>query len=115
MSTFHSAGLDFAVDRAGAELESPHLIQLDIGYDVLGLTAEAAPAEIGRRLSKLLGEVVEDEEGIYDLVVTKDGALVAALVLACEDDGIELGGERSEEIDDDGLAAALVRALEGAA
>lgn len=114
VSTFHSAGLDFIVDRAGAQIEAPHLIQLDIDYAVLGIDPATAPVEIGRRLSKLLGETVDDEEGIFDLAVTKDGALVAALVLACEDEAIELGGERSAEVDDDGLATALVRALESA-
>lgn len=114
VSTFQSAGLVFAVDRAGALVESPHLIELDVGYDVLGIDPESAPTELGRRLSNLLGEPIEDDEGIFDLVVTKDGAVVAALVLACEEDAVALGGERSSEIDDDGLATALVRALDSA-
>jgi hypothetical protein len=114
VSTFQSAGLVFAIDRTGAEIDAPHLIELDVGYDVLGIDPESAPEEMGKRLSGLFGEPIEDEEGIFDLVVSKDGAVVAALVLACEDDALALGGERSSEIDDDGLATALVRALGGA-
>jgi hypothetical protein len=111
MASFEQNGLRFEMDREGVEIPAPQEIQLDVDYEDLGIDPEDAASVVGRRLSALTESSVHDEEGLYDLAVRRDGTLVAALVLACEEDALSLGGERVAEIDDEALAEALVAAL----
>ena len=99
------------MDREGVTLESPEEITLDVDYDDAGLDPDDAPSELGRALSALTEEQVEDEEGMFALAVYRGGAPVAALSVSCEDDALNLGGERVRDITDEELAAALVEAL----
>jgi hypothetical protein len=111
--TFESQGLVFALDRAGVEIANADVIQIDLSCEDAGLDPDHAAEQLGARLTKLLGEEVSDEEGMFDLAVSKDGAIVAALAVACEDDTLELGGERTAAVTDEELAAALAQALAG--
>lgn len=111
MSSFEAQGLSFRVDRAGAVLAEPEPIDVELALDELGLSSDDAPEALGERLSRLLGETVYDEEGLYDLEVSRAGVVVAALVLACEDDVLALGGERAASVTDEELAAAVAEAL----
>lgn len=111
MTHFEAQGLSFRLDRAGALLERPEPIDIELAYDDLELAPDDAPEALGARLSRLLGESVYDEEGLYDLEVTRGGAVVAALVLACEDEALALGGERAASVSDEELAAAIAEAL----
>lgn len=112
MSFFERNGLRFTHDREGVAVETPYEIQIDIAYEDLAIDEDDAPAVVGKRLSKLTKSVIVDEEGIFDFAVTRDGALVAALVLACEDDALELAGERTAAITDEELAEAIYLALQ---
>ena len=111
MSTFDSRGLSFSLDRQGVEIPGASTIQLDLAYEDLGWGEEDAATQLGASLSRRLGEPVADEEGIFDLCVRRGDAIVAALVLSCEDDAIALGGERSTAVTDEELAEALADAL----
>lgn len=113
MASFEADGLVFHIDRAGITLSPSQTIDIAVDWADLGVAAEQAPTELAARLSRLTGEAVEDEEGIFDLAVTQAGKTVAALVLACEDDALELAGERAPEIDDEALARAVIAALAG--
>jgi len=113
--TFESQGLVFAIDEAGAELASSEEVQIDIALEDLEIDPETAPELLGRRLSRLVGEAIADEEGMFDLVVSREGAVVAAILVACEDEALALSGERVADITDFALASALIEALRGAA
>ncbi len=113
MHTFESQGLVFALDRDGVEIASPDTIQIDLTCEDVGIDPDEAPEQLGARLSKLLGEDVSDDEGIFDLAVSKGGVPVAALCVSCEDEELELGGERSGAVTDEEIAAALALALTG--
>jgi hypothetical protein len=113
VSTFESQGLVFALDKSGAEVGSPEIVQIDVACEDADIDPARAPEIVGERLSRLLDVPVSDEEGIFDLVVSKDGAVVAALVVACEDEALALGGERTAAVTDFALASALVEALRG--
>ncbi|RYZ61313.1 MAG: hypothetical protein EOP08_13625 [Proteobacteria bacterium] len=110
--TFTRKGLEFAADRAGTELENTRAVEIELDYDELGIDVGAAPEQLGAILSTLLGEEMADEEGIFDLVVHKDGVPVATLTLACEDDALEVVGERvAAAVAEADLAEALLDAL----
>ncbi|MBK8936764.1 MAG: hypothetical protein IPM79_03705 [Polyangiaceae bacterium] len=111
MPGFVRRGFTFQIDREGVAIDEPEEIVVDVGYDDLEMDEASAPEELGKRLSELAGEKVSDDEGIFDLAVYKDGELVAALVLACEDGALSLGGERSADVEEEELAAAIVEAL----
>ncbi|NUP10551.1 MAG: hypothetical protein HOW73_31265 [Polyangiaceae bacterium] len=113
MSSFRSGNFEFALDREGASVDDHETIELDVDYETVGIDPDEAPEQIGRRLSTLLTTEVVDEEGIFDLIVREEGRIVAALVIACEEDAIALGGERVSGIDDETIASALVDALRG--
>lgn len=109
--TFTRKGLVFSEDRAGTELENTRSIEIELDYEELGIDPDDAPAQLGAILSALLGAPVADEEGIFDLVVHKDGEAVATITLACEDDALEVVGERSNGLAEADLAEALLEAL----
>ena len=111
MTSFEAHGFTFSIDRRGVTVPSGETIDIDVDWADLGLDPAQAPTDLAARLSRLAGEAVEDEEGIFDLAVTREGRTVAALVLACEDDALELVGERASEIDDEAIAGALIAAL----
>jgi len=54
---------------------------------------------------------------ISSFAVSKDGTVVAALVIECDADEevLFLGGERTRDVDDDDLRAAMLTALVGVA
>lgn len=106
--------LRFSHDRTGTELPEGRAIEFALDYDELGLDADEAPTQLGARLSALLGGVLEDEEGIFDLLVHRDGELVATLSLACEDDVLEVIGERVSSLVEAHLAEALLSELSAA-
>lgn len=114
VSGFDSNGMHFEIDRVGVEVEGPEPIEVSIALDDLDF-GEDPVTELAARLSKLLGEAVHDEEGLYDFAVTREGELVAALVLACEEDEgtLELGGERVATVSDEDIAACVASALSG--
>lgn len=111
MPAFESQGLSFEIDRAGVSIDEPEEIQLSVEYSDLGTDEASAPFDLGERLSALAKEKVVDEEGIFDLAVYRGRELVAALVLACEEDALALGGERVSGVEDEQLAEAIVAAL----
>ncbi len=79
--------LVFSIDREGVELQAPAdaLREIDVDIDVEELELQARedlPIQLGRRLSHLLGERVEDEEGMFDLLVRRDGTPIASLVVS---------------------------------
>lgn len=113
MSSFERNGLTFTIDHEGVTLEDSAEIEIEIDYETLAVDSESAPEKIGERLSKLTGAEIADEEGIFDLAVRREGELVAALMMACEDDALVLGGERSDGVSDEELAEALALALGG--
>lgn len=92
-------------------------VQATIEPDEAGLGGDEPLAELlGRRLTALLGVPVSDEEGIFDLAVERDGAVVAAVQLSCgedDEDVLELLGERSPSLPVSALVEALVEALRG--
>ncbi|AUX30796.1 MULTISPECIES: hypothetical protein [Sorangium] len=119
---FEARGLRFRLDRQGAEVSGgpARPVQARIEPDEAGLDGDAPLAELlGRRLSALLGAPVSDEEGIFDLAVERDGAVVAAVQLSCGDDDeddedvLELLGERAPSLPVRALVEALVEALRG--
>jgi hypothetical protein len=111
MAGFVRRGFTFQIDREGVTLDAPEEIVFNVDYEDLQLDDSSAAEEVGNRLTALTGEQVADEEGIFDLAVYRDGELVAALVLSCEEGMLSLGGERSDDVKDDELAAAIVAAL----
>ncbi len=115
MNDCASRGLAFSLDRHGVEVPEGSPIQLDLAFADVGLDEEHAAQQLGERLTRLLGETVADEEGLFDLCVNRGDTVVAALILSCEDDAIALGGERSSAVTDEELAEALAEALGGAA
>ena len=92
-------------------------VQASNDPDEAGLGGDEPLAELlGRRLSALLGAPVSDEEGIFDLAVERDGAVVAAVQLSCgedDEDVLELLGERAPSVQVRALVEALVEALRG--
>lgn len=112
MGSFQRLGLTFSVDRDGVELDPSERIDFEVAYEDLGFTDEKAPEQLGARLSELTGERVEDDDGIYDLAVHRDGALVAAVALCCEEGVLVFAGERVEGLADEDLAQALCEALD---
>ncbi|WP_437817614.1 hypothetical protein [Sorangium sp. So ce1078] len=116
---FEARGLRFRLDRQGAEVsEGPaRAVQARIEPDEAGLDGDEPLAELlGRRLSALLGAPVSDEEGIFDLAVERDGAVIAAVQLSCGEDDeevLELLGERAPSLPVRALVEALVEALRG--
>lgn len=118
MSSFFAArGLRFRFDREGAEVDGPRqAVAETIEPSDAGFVEGATLAEqLGARLSALLGETVGDDEGIFDLAVEREGAIVAAVQLSCDDDEDTLGllGERSGALAPGELASALAEALRG--
>lgn len=103
--------LRFSEDRVGAELTDGRAVEFALDYEELGLDPDDAPAQLGARLSALLGVELEDEEGIFDLLVQRDGEPVATLTLACEDDALEVIGERLASVPEALLAEALLSSL----
>ncbi len=90
---FEARGLRFRLDREGAEVSGgpARAIQATIDPDEVSLDGdEPLPELLGRRLSALLGVPVSDEEGIFDLAVERDGAVVAAVQLSCGEDDEEV-------------------------
>ena len=71
--------LTFAIDRIGAAVEEASPIEFEIEYEDLGIDADRAPEELAERIHAALGEKVEDEEGIFDFVVSDGERVVAAL------------------------------------
>ncbi|WP_437727097.1 hypothetical protein [Sorangium sp. So ce861] len=116
---FEARGLRFRLDRQGAEVSGgpARPVQATIEPDEAGLDGDEPLAELlGRRLSALLGAPVSDEEGIFDLAVEREGAVVAAVQLSCgedDEDVLELLGERAPSLPVRALAEALVEALRG--
>ena len=110
-SSFESKGLSFALDRRGLELTSGHPVELELDYADLGMDPDEAPAQLGAILSRLLDTRVADEEGLFDLSVHRGDVLVATLALACEDEMLEVVGERTEDVSEAALAEALLAAL----
>ncbi|WP_438006230.1 hypothetical protein WME89_47760 [Sorangium sp. So ce321] len=114
---FEAGGFRFRLDREGAEVsEAPaRPVQASIDPDEAGLGGDEPLAELlGRRLSALLGAPVSDEEGIFDLAVEREGAVVAAVQLSCgedDEDVLELLGERAPSVQVRALVEALVEAL----
>lgn len=103
--------LDFSEDVAGAELPAGQHVEFELDYEELGIDPESAPEQLGAILSALLGSSIDDEEGLFDLAVHDDGELVATLTLSCEDDALEVVGERAASIPEATLADALLSAL----
>ncbi|WP_437602092.1 hypothetical protein [Sorangium sp. So ce590] len=116
---FEAGGLRFRLDRQGAEVSGgpARAVQARIEPDEASLDGDEPLAELlGRRLSALLGVPVSDEEGIFDLAVERDGAVVAAVQLSCgedDEDVLELLGERAPSLPVRALVEALVEALRG--
>lgn len=100
--------LTFTVDKTGTAVEDPNPIEIEIDYADLDIDAERAPEELAARILAALGTKVEDEEGIFDLVVSDGGDVVAALVLDCEEDALALAGERTKKVTDEQLAEAVI-------
>lgn len=111
MASFHQGGFAFCIDREGVTVSESEPIEHAIEYEDFGGSAERAALDLGERLSRLTGEVVEDEEGIFDLAVYRAGELVAALVLSAEEEELELTGERVTQVKDQEIAEALTAAL----
>lgn len=110
VSGFEQRGLRFDLDREGVSIDDPEVIQVDVDWADLGIEPDDAADEIRRRLAALTGQPLDQDE-LYDLVVSKSGHVVAALVVACEEDVLELAGERTVEVEDEELAEALLEAL----
>ncbi|MFO0554158.1 MAG: hypothetical protein U0271_37605 [Polyangiaceae bacterium] len=110
MGSFFQNDLEFEMDHDGALVDDPEEIQLDVAYDDLKVEGDSAEAELARRLSVLTEETVEPDE-LFDLAVRRQGKIVAALVLAVQDDAVELAGERARDVTDEDLAEAIVAAL----
>lgn len=116
---FEARGFRFRLDREGAEVSGgpARAVQARIEPDEASLDGDEPLAELlGRRLSALLGVPVSDEEGLFDLAVERDGAVVAAVQLSCGEDDeevLELLGERSPSLPVRALVEALVEALRG--
>ncbi|WP_441292579.1 hypothetical protein ACSRUE_21235 [Sorangium sp. KYC3313] len=116
---FEARGFRFRLDREGAEVSGAptRAVQATIDPGEAGLDGDEPLAELlGRRLSALLGAPVSDEEGIFDLAVERDGAVVAAVQLSCgedDEDVLELLGERSPSLPVRALVEALAEALRG--
>jgi hypothetical protein len=111
MGSFEQNGLTFQSDRTGVSVDAPEEILTGLDYEDLDLEPELAAEELGRRLSALTSETIADEEGLFDLAVFRGEALVAALIVSCDDDGVDLSGERTSHVTDEELAAALLDAL----
>lgn len=111
MGSFEQNGLTFQPDRAGVTVDAPEEISTGLDYEDLDLDPELAAEELGRRLSALTVEPIADDEGIFDLAVHRGDALVAALIVSCDDDAVGLSGERTSHVTDDELAQALHGAL----
>ncbi len=114
---FEAQGLRFRLDHEGAEVRGacrPVAEAIDPAEAGFGDGATLAE-QLGARLSALLGHAAGDEEGIFDLVVEREGATVAAVQLSCDDeeDDLALLGERAEALAPGDLAAALTEALRG--
>lgn len=99
------------MDREGVTVPDAETIEHEIEYEDFGCSSHDAVTEVGVRLSRLTGESVEDEEGIFDLAVYRAGELVAALVVSTEDSQLELSGERVPAVKDLELGDALTGAL----
>ncbi|WP_437319700.1 hypothetical protein [Sorangium sp. So ce385] len=116
---FEARGLRFRLDRQGAEVSGgpARPVQAKIAPDEAGLDGDEPLAELlGRRLSALLGAPVSDEEGIFDLAIERDGAVIAAVQLSCgedDEDVLELLGERAPSLPVRALVEALAEALRG--
>lgn len=113
MATFEHDGLSFALDRSGLELASGKPVEIELDYADLGIDPDGAPEQLGVVLSRLLDMPVADEEGLFDLSVHRGGELVATLALACEDEMLEVIGERSATLAEADLAGALLATLAG--
>lgn len=118
MDTFFEArGLRFRLDHEGAQVAGVRQpVAVTIEPVEAGFGEGATLNELlGTRLSALFGRTIGDEEGIFDLVVEREGGVVAAVQLSCDDDEdvLELLGERAESLAPTVLAAALAEALRG--
>ena len=102
-----SSPLRFARDRVGLELESGKSVELELEYESVGIEPDDAPRQLGERLTAALGELFADEEGLFDVSVHRGDELVAVIALACEDDALEVVGERVSQL----TQADLLRAL----
>jgi hypothetical protein len=114
--SFEANGLRFTHDLDGASVGEADTRPIDVALDPedARLTSEAPLEEqLGERLSAMLGERVQDEEGIFDLAVERAGIVVAAVQLSCDDDAIELLGERAASLTEAALCEALIEALRG--
>ena len=109
--TFERDGFVFGLDRLGLTLEKSEVVEFELDYEELGIDPDAAPADLGAALTELLRQPVADDEGLFDLAVHRDGNLVATLTLSCEDDSLEVLGERMPSISEASLAHALLGAL----
>jgi hypothetical protein len=115
--SFEARGLRFRPDREGVDVPGPRCpVAEAIEPHEAGFGEGATLAEqLGARLSTLFGLAITDDEGIYDVVVERAGAVVAAVQVSCDDDDdvIEVLGERAESIGAGELASALAEALRG--
>ena len=111
MTPFEHAGLQFTLDRHGLELEGGHAVEIELDYADLDMDPDDAPAQLGHVLTRLFESTVADEEGLFDLAVHRDGVLVATLALACEDEMLEILGERATTVSEAALAEALLENL----
>ena len=108
---FEADGLRFERDTEGTILEGEtEEVLCNLDPEALGLDPEALLESVEDRLSVLLGEPYEDDEGMYEFVVTKGGKPVACFVLSCEeDDTLSLAGERLTTITEKAIAVAFGR------
>lgn len=115
-SPFTEAGLTFALDREGVSIEGKtREIAGEIDLDALGIADEDDLVdELLGRFSALVGEDLEDPEGMIELSVQDaSGRIVGAVVIAPSegDDAIEVSGECDTSISSKDVIAALTAAL----
>lgn len=115
-TAFTEAGLTFALDREGVSLEGKtREIADEIDLDALGIADEDDLVdELLGRVSALVGEDLDDPEGMIELSVQDaSGRIVAAVVIAPSenDDALEVSGECLASMSSKDLVAALTAAL----
>ena len=109
--TFEQDGFVFTLDRAGLKVHDGNPVDFELDYEELDIDPARAALDLGARLTTLLRQMVEDEEGLFDLAVHRDAQLVASLALSCEPDALEVVGERCSAVSEASLAQALLAAL----
>ncbi len=115
-SPFSEAGLTFALDREGVSLEGKtREIDAEIALEALGIAdQDDLVDELLGRFSALVGEDLEDPEGMIELSIRDaSGRVVGALVISPSegDDALEVSGECVPSLVPKDIVAALTAAL----